>query len=178
MDALQEFEKNYKAVLEKKEFPGEGLELAIAAEAAGRAAYLELARSAAFKNVSSFFNFLAGEEALHQKMLEDLGASLKSMGKWREPSPGEEKKIGEKPPEFKKLLAETDELRKNEVQGIIKSIRIEAEFRDFYAGMAGKSPGVEAKRLFSALSKFEQKHYDMLSEIYESVTSTREYTMG
>ena len=178
LDALAVFEKQYKAVLEKTEFLAEGLELAISAEAAGRKAYLDLAASASFTDVASFFNFLAGEELLHLKMLEGVKESLESQGKWKPPTAGEEKQIKDQPPQFAKLLAETDGLKKNEIQSILKAIRIEREFRDFYAGMAKKTSDVNGKRMFSALADFEQKHYDLLSGLYDSTTGTSEYTMG
>ncbi len=176
--ALTRFEKEYKVVLEKTDFVREGLELAIKGEIVGRKAYLWLAGRASFRDVASFFRFLAGEEELHRRMLEELKASLQEKGGWRGLKAGERKRISERPPGFKKLLGESDELKKNEIQGILRAMGIELEFRDFYAGMAEKVEDADGKKLFSALARFEQKHYDLLSSIYEEVTSTREYTMG
>lgn len=182
---LTRFEKDYKVVLEKKTgFVEAGLDVAIRGETAGKAAYLALAESASFADISSFFKFLAGEEELHRRMLEELRSSLeKKGGKGAEsarsaPGAVEEKRLLETPKSFSKLLGEADELKKSELKAVLRSMEIEKEFREFYEGMAAKVWNEGARRLFAALAKFEQKHYDLLSELFESVTSTREFTMG
>ncbi|MCX6768082.1 MAG: hypothetical protein NTY90_05155 [Candidatus Micrarchaeota archaeon] len=129
---LTRFEKDYKVVLEKKTgFVEAGLDVAIRGETAGKAAYLALAESASFADISSFFKFLAGEEELHRRMLEELRSSLeKKGGKGAEsarsaPGAVEEKRLLETPKSFSKLLGEADELKKSDgnregVPGILR----------------------------------------------------------
>ena len=138
-----------------------GIALAISIEKKAKRFYLSAEKKS--PHLAPILSFLAREEGLHLRMIQDLKESLKTRKLWIMPASVKEQSSVAKM--YKGMISE------NETDILLAAAKAEKIAMDCYTGIAEKIGDSHGKKFFSALAKFEHGHYNLISSLLDMTFS-------
>ena len=165
---ITEFEKKMNILLKGSGVDiAKGIELGIGVEKMGLDFYKKKKQIIKDKHAAYLFDFLAAEEEYHLKLLNELKESLKKKNQWIEIT---------KKPARPKIFSDTDKSideNSKDINIILAAMRVERDTQKLYLGIAEKLKSPDGRKFFSALSDFEQGHFELLDGILYNLTYNR-----
>jgi rubrerythrin len=142
-----------------------GIEVGIEIEKRGIEFYSEQAGKPRHAPVRSFFEFMAGQEREHARMLSELKDSLKERNEWTDLKSGsaDAKNAG-------RFFVKG---KFSELDSILSAMKTEKATSDFYSRFSENLREKKGKEFFRKLAEWERRHYDMLNSIFEQSTEFR-----
>jgi rubrerythrin len=140
----------------------------VAKEKESRDFYALHARNAKQKDLRALFEMLALEEEGHERVLE-------AMLKGKTCPLGKQASLATKTPKIEESFARSEDAGEFSTT-LLVAMSFEQKSREFYETLAlatEKSGDEENKKVFASLASFEQRHYDLLNEMYEELNYFR-----
>ncbi len=125
-------------------------------------------RDAKQKDLRALFEMLAREEEEHERVLEAMQkrktCSLDPLGK---PA-----SLNAKPPKIAESFARSEDAGEFSTT-LLAAMSFEQKSKGFYEALVLATEKAEDKKVFASLAGFEQRHYELLNEMYEQLNYFR-----
>ncbi len=174
-DERTAFEREFRINLAAKNLNvSKGIDVSLRFERRGREFYAHSARKIQNIEIKRFIEFLAGEEDRHIALLNELSESLRKGGGWTDASE-DSKTLRSVLEDIRAFKGKTgkDIREAGDVTIIINALRTEKDMVEFYEKFAHNIRDRGGKKFFLRLADWERTHYQLLKDIYESITFFR-----
>jgi rubrerythrin len=144
--------------------------MAIQLEKDGRAFFEEAGRKTENQLGKKMFEKLAKDEIDHLKTFQNIFDTVTEGGDWRglvHTTP----RVG-KVPVFDREVQERKGINPGELDALRRAMSIEKEAIEFFQNAIEETDDPLEKKLFSAIQKEEEFHYDMLQAQYDSLSNS------
>ncbi len=158
------FEKEFGVDLSSKSLDIiNGIDIGMKIERRGMEFYREQASKTINDAIKKFFEFMAGEENEHLKLLSELKVSLMEKKMWTDLNYTPPKK----PDEF------FHKSEQSELDAMMAAMRTEKDTVDFYHRFSQAIDDEKGKDFFRKLAEWEQTHYNLINAVFEQSTEFR-----
>jgi rubrerythrin len=150
------------------------LEQALELERNGYQFYTEAAGRTVDQAGKEMFQSLAGDEVLHQQVIQRQIDALGQGQGWALPEEAGQGEVDLETPLFPKGKLELEKTVRpdaSDVDALLFALKIENDSFSLYAGQAQAATDSNAKALYEYLADAERTHFNLLMANYESLTS-------
>jgi len=137
----------------------------------GRALYLHLAEKTTIEGVKNIFRMLADDEQKHYEIFESMKAQPRLKGMTDSVALAQAKNVFEKLRAQRQTMAELGD----SLETYRQAMQIETDSVRLYEETAAKEKSPDVQRLLRQIAAEEQKHYNILENLYLFANAPNEY---
>ena len=146
-------------------------DFAMKMELDGKAFYEKLAQKTSVEGLKGIFTMLAADEQKHYEIFQALQGKSQTTGMQDSTTLDEARNV------FSQLLAQKNSLGPvtGDLEGYRYAMKLEAESFRLYEDAARREKDEDAKRLLLRIAGEEQKHFNILENVYSFINAPNQY---